>query len=71
MKASNLPVDEARLWSDLMALAQHARRFADARVAPGYLERDQTRVLDRALMREMGELGFIGPELPEACGGQV
>ncbi|RDK07098.1 cyclohexanecarboxyl-CoA dehydrogenase [Cupriavidus lacunae] len=58
------------LDEDLMALAEHARRFADARVAPGYLERDQTRVLDRALMREMGEMGFIGPELPEACGGQ-
>ncbi|MGH8789401.1 MAG: cyclohexanecarboxyl-CoA dehydrogenase [Cupriavidus necator] len=58
------------LDEDLMVLAEHARRFADARVAPGYLERDQTRVLDRALMREMGEMGFIGPELPEACGGQ-
>lgn len=58
------------LDEDLMALAEHARRFADARVAPGYLERDQTRVLDRALMREMGEMGFIAPELPEACGGQ-
>ncbi|WP_432260794.1 cyclohexanecarboxyl-CoA dehydrogenase [Cupriavidus sp. TMH.W2] len=58
------------LDEDLTVLAEHARRFADARVAPGYLERDQTRVLDRALMREMGEMGFIGPELPEACGGQ-
>ncbi|WP_316157046.1 cyclohexanecarboxyl-CoA dehydrogenase [Cupriavidus sp. BIC8F] len=58
------------LDEDLMALAEHARRFADARVAPGYLERDQTRVLDRALMREMGEMGFIAPELPEAGGGQ-
>ncbi|WP_454753314.1 cyclohexanecarboxyl-CoA dehydrogenase [Cupriavidus necator] len=58
------------LDEDLTALAEHARRFADARVAPGYLERDQTRVLDRALMREMGEMGFIAPELPEAYGGQ-
>jgi len=39
-------------------------------VAPGFQERDRTRVLDRALMREMGALGFIAPELPEACGGQ-
>lgn len=58
------------LDEDLTALAEHARRFADARVAPGYLERDRTRVLDRALMREMGEMGFIAPELPEAYGGQ-
>ncbi|MEG1455284.1 MAG: acyl-CoA dehydrogenase family protein, partial [Comamonas sp.] len=55
---------------DLRTLAEHARRFATGRVAPGFLERDQTRVLDRALMREMGEMGFIAPELPEAVGGQ-
>ena len=55
---------------DLQAIAEHARRFAKARVAPGFLERDQTRVLDRDLMREMGELGFIAPELPERVGGQ-
>ena len=54
----------------LQALAEQARRFADKRVAPGFQERDRTRVLDRGLMREMGELGFIAPELPEECGGQ-
>lgn len=54
----------------LQALAEQARRFADGRVAPGSQERDRTRVLDRGLMREMGELGFIAPELPEECGGQ-
>ncbi|WP_028221168.1 cyclohexanecarboxyl-CoA dehydrogenase [Paraburkholderia oxyphila] len=55
---------------DLVALGEHARRFAQGRVAPGFQERDQTRVLDRGLMREMGEMGFIAPELPEAYGGQ-
>ncbi|MFO1312819.1 MAG: cyclohexanecarboxyl-CoA dehydrogenase [Burkholderiales bacterium] len=58
------------LDDDLVALGEHARRFATERVAPGYLERDTTRVLDRTLMREMGALGFIAPELPEAYGGQ-
>lgn len=57
------------LDDDLMALAGHARRFATERVAPGFLERDDTRVLDRDLMREMGELGFIAPELPTRFGG--
>lgn len=55
---------------DLQALADHTRRFADKRVAPGFLERDQTRVLDRQLMREMGAMGLIAPELAEAHGGQ-
>ena len=58
------------LDADLVAIADQARRFASERVAPGFQERDRTRVLDRALMREMGALGFIAPELPERCGGQ-
>jgi cyclohexanecarboxyl-CoA dehydrogenase len=55
---------------DLAALGEHARRFAQGCVAPGFIERDTTRVLDRGLMREMGEMGFIAPELPEQYGGQ-
>ncbi|MCW0205777.1 MAG: cyclohexanecarboxyl-CoA dehydrogenase [Achromobacter sp.] len=55
---------------DLAALSEHAGRFAAGRVAPGFLERDATRTLDRGLMREMGGLGFIAPELSEDCGGQ-
>ncbi|MBE0547154.1 MAG: cyclohexanecarboxyl-CoA dehydrogenase [Rubrivivax sp.] len=58
------------LDGDLSAIADQARRFAGERVAPGFQERDRTRVLDRGLMRAMGELGFIAPELPEAAGGQ-
>lgn len=54
---------------EIQALAHQTRRFATDRVAPGFLERDQTRVLDRGLMRAMGEMGFIAPELPEDCGG--
>ena len=44
---------------DLQALADTVRRFADERIKPGYLDRDKTRVLDKALLREMGELGFL------------
>ncbi|MGH8821924.1 MAG: cyclohexanecarboxyl-CoA dehydrogenase [Rhodoferax sp.] len=58
------------LDEDLVTLADHARRFATDRVAPGFLERDKTRVLDRGLMREMGQMGFIAPELPVQFGGQ-
>lgn len=58
------------LDESLLALADQAQRFARERVAPGYLERDRSRVLDRDLMRQMGELGFIAPELPAHVGGQ-
>jgi cyclohexanecarboxyl-CoA dehydrogenase len=57
------------LDDDLMALAETAKRFAEERIKPGFIERDSSRILDRALLREMGELGFIGPELPEEFGG--
>jgi len=55
---------------DLQTLSEQASRYASERVAPGYLERDRTRVLDRTIMGEMGALGLIAPELPEAFGGQ-
>ena len=58
------------LNDDLVTLALHVRRFAKERVAPGFQERDRTRTLDRTLMRAMGELGLIAPELPEEYGGQ-
>jgi len=51
---------------DLQALAETARRFAEERVAPGFLVRDKTRDLDRALLREMGGLGFICPSCPSS-----
>ena len=58
------------LDDDLEALAERTGRFAEDRVAPGYVARDESRVLDRALCAEMGELGLIAPELPEHLGGQ-
>ncbi len=57
------------LDDDLVALGEQARRFAAHRIAPGFQERDTTRVLDRGLMKEMGTMGFIAPELPEQFGG--
>ena len=57
------------LDESLIALGDQVRRFAADRIAPGFLERDETRVLDRGLMKEMGEMGFIAPELPEEFGG--
>jgi cyclohexanecarboxyl-CoA dehydrogenase len=57
------------IGEELQALAETVRRFAQERVAPGFLERDKTRTFDRALLREMGALGFIVPELPEQYGG--
>lgn len=46
-----------------------ARRFAREKVTPGYQAREAEGVVDRRLLAEMGALGLIAPELPEALGG--
>ena len=51
------------------AIRETAERFARERLAPGYMARDKSGVLDRRLIAEMGALGLIAPDLPEAYGG--
>lgn len=55
--------DEQRAFQDV------AQRFARERLAPGYMRRETEATIDRALVREMGELGLIGVDLPEGYGG--
>ena len=57
------------LSDDQQALREGARRFARERLRPGYQQREKDGPLDRALCREMGRLGLIGIDLPEAFGG--
>ncbi|MBV1698059.1 MAG: acyl-CoA dehydrogenase family protein [Hyphomicrobiales bacterium] len=46
-----------------------ADRFAREKLKPGYQARERDVKIDRALMREMGALGLIAPDLPECHGG--
>ncbi len=57
------------LSDEQTALQQAARRFARERLAPDYQKRERTGTLDRALLAEMGRLGFMGMDLPEEFGG--
>jgi len=54
---------------DQRSIFEAANRFASERVAPDYQLREEQGRLDRSLVREMGELGLIAPELPEKVGG--
>ncbi len=54
---------------DQLAFREVARRFARERLADGYQKRAKGHVLDRELIREMGSLGLIAPDLPEKFGG--
>jgi cyclohexanecarboxyl-CoA dehydrogenase len=57
------------LTPEQQALVETAARFARNRLAPGYRAREKAECIERELIREMGEMGFLGPELPEAVGG--
>ena len=57
------------LSEDQQALRELASRFARERLRPGYQQRENENGIDRALCREMGALGLVGADLPEAFGG--
>ncbi len=57
------------LSDEQKALQQAARRFARERLLPEYQKRERAGMLNRALLAEMGQLGFMGMDLPEEFGG--
>ena len=46
-----------------------ARKFSDERLFPRAGEFDETKKLDREVIKEMAELGLMGVKIPEAYGG--
>ncbi len=67
-------------WTDPLLLAdaltdeermvfETARAYAEEKLRPRVVEASREGTFDRAIMREMGELGLLGPTLPEAYGG--
>ncbi len=59
----------ATLTDEQRTIRETAERFVRERVAPGYMERDGVDRIDRGLVKEMGSLGLIAPDMPEAFGG--
>jgi cyclohexanecarboxyl-CoA dehydrogenase len=53
---------------DQAAIRETALRYAREVLAPGYLARDR-KPLERDLVRDLGAMGFLGADLPEAYGG--
>lgn len=51
------------------ALRDTATRFSRDRLAPRYQAREAEGRIDRAVLRDMGGLGLIAPEAPDAYGG--
>jgi cyclohexanecarboxyl-CoA dehydrogenase len=57
------------LNEDQMDLQVAAQKFSRERLLPFYMQREREAKMDRALLRDMGALGFIGPDLPYDYGG--
>ena len=60
---------DAQLSEDETLIADTARNYAQDSLQPRVLQAYREEHFDRAIMREMGELGLLGATLPEAYGG--
>jgi glutaryl-CoA dehydrogenase len=58
-----------QLSGDERAVRDAARDYAQGRLAPRVTEAFRHEHTDPSIFREMGELGLLGPTLPEAYGG--
>lgn len=58
------------ITEELEFIAETAEKFAQKYIEPGFLLRDQQREFGHDIMKQMGEMGLIAPELPEVYGGQ-
>ena len=65
-----LDLDDA-LTEDERMLRDSARKFCDERLKPRVLNDFRNETFDRAIMRDMGSMGFLGPTLPEEYGGSA
>jgi len=54
---------------DQLALQDAAQRFAREKLRPSYQAREKDARVDPALLREMGELGLLAPDLSRDYGG--
>jgi alkylation response protein AidB-like acyl-CoA dehydrogenase len=50
-------------------IRETARKFAQEKLAPGTIERDENAVFPYEAVKELGELGFMGMMVPEEWGG--
>lgn len=57
------------LTEEQMMIRQAARDFAQSELLPGVIARDESQTFPNALIRKMGELGFLGMMVDPAYGG--
>ena len=57
------------LSEDQLAIQEAAREFATAEIEPGAMARDHSAEFPKAIIGQLGEMGFMGMMVPEAYGG--
>jgi alkylation response protein AidB-like acyl-CoA dehydrogenase len=57
------------LSADQRLLRDEVRRFAEERIAPGVAARDRQHEFPQQIIREAGEMGLLGMQVPESFGG--
>ena len=60
---------EDQLSEEERLIRDAARDFCQNRLMPGIVEANRHERFDRAILTEMGELGFLGSTIPEEYGG--
>ncbi|POX39009.1 acyl-CoA dehydrogenase [Streptomyces sp. Ru73] len=60
---------DLELTEEQAAVRQLAKDFVDREVAPHATEWDRAEQVDRAIVKTMGDLGFLGLTIPEEYGG--
>jgi glutaryl-CoA dehydrogenase len=60
---------EAELSADERMVADSARAYCQEKLLPRVRDGFRNETFDRAIMTEMGEMGFLGPTIPEEYGG--
>ena len=60
---------DTQLSDDERAVRDAAQAYAQDRLSPRVLEQFRHETVEASIFREMGELGLLGPTIPEAYGG--
>ena len=74
MSKQNFKWDDPFLFNDQLTdeermIRDTARRYCQDKLMPRILEANRHETFDRAIMDEMGGMGFLGSTIPEAYGG--
>jgi glutaryl-CoA dehydrogenase len=74
MSKQNFKWDDPFLFNDQLTdeermIRDTARRFCQDKLMPRILEANRSETFDRAIMDEMGTMGFLGSTIPEEYGG--